>query len=622
MPTTGYIDLPAQASPRWKSPVANSAALPLTGNTAGDVRVTLNTDFIYVWSGSAWILAAGGASLGDVVGPASSTNNALALFNGTTGKLLKNSTLTYDGSSLSKTTDNAYTIGTSTAGRPSIVYAASGFQCGNIGTNANSIPVAFAGVPGFYVGSNLGISGFDQEAYGTGVASFGPFLVLRSARGTNTAPSATLVNDFLGSLTMSGFTGTDWNTEGFALVCKAAENYSSTNKGTLVSFRNIAVGSAISTSRLQLTGAGAVAITSGATSFTIGTLTTQTVTLANAQTALTVTATPPSSGNTIKSIEGFMAVGYTGNQSIRAGNFVNQSNSTGYDLGSVYGNIGVRGSAQGDQANTVNISVIGESLSGLLNIGVSGHVLVGQAGLSTNVGVQGFARNDGTINVGFYGKVSNTLGHLTSTTPNASAVAYFNNDDSGVTVLDCLVNSVTKVKVNGTGNLVLSNNLQMAGDGVADIGDFLDNRPANINAQLGLFLGTAEGSGAIGFLFSHGTNTSPTAVLSGDLLSEVDSRGYDGSSYPVDTSIQTYATENHTPTAHGSRLVIQTTPNTTDTPLDSLSVEENGDARIRGALGVGNSAAATTLGSVVKKIEIFDSAGASLGFIPVYNTIT
>lgn len=39
-------------------------------------------------------------------------------------------------------------------------------------------------------------------------------------------------------------------------------------------------------------------------------------------------------------------------------------------------------------------------------------------------------------------------------------------------------------------------------------------------------------------------------------------------------------------------------------------------------LGVGNSAAATTLGSVTKKIEIFDTAGASLGFIPVYGSIT
>ena len=41
-----------------------------------------------------------------------------------------------------------------------------------------------------------------------------------------------------------------------------------------------------------------------------------------------------------------------------------------------------------------------------------------------------------------------------------------------------------------------------------------------------------------------------------------------------------------------------------------------------GKLAVGNAAAATTPGSVVKKIEVFDAAGASLGFVPVYSSIT
>jgi hypothetical protein len=39
-------------------------------------------------------------------------------------------------------------------------------------------------------------------------------------------------------------------------------------------------------------------------------------------------------------------------------------------------------------------------------------------------------------------------------------------------------------------------------------------------------------------------------------------------------------------------------------------------------LAVGNSAAATTLGSVTKKIQVFDVNGTSLGYIPVYNSIT
>jgi hypothetical protein len=39
-------------------------------------------------------------------------------------------------------------------------------------------------------------------------------------------------------------------------------------------------------------------------------------------------------------------------------------------------------------------------------------------------------------------------------------------------------------------------------------------------------------------------------------------------------------------------------------------------------LGIGNSAAAATLGSVVKKMEVFSSTGVSLGFIPIYDAIT
>lgn len=41
-----------------------------------------------------------------------------------------------------------------------------------------------------------------------------------------------------------------------------------------------------------------------------------------------------------------------------------------------------------------------------------------------------------------------------------------------------------------------------------------------------------------------------------------------------------------------------------------------------GALKVGNASSATTPGTVVQKIEVFNAAGTSLGFVPVYNAIT
>jgi len=51
-------------------------------------------------------------------------------------------------------------------------------------------------------------------------------------------------------------------------------------------------------------------------------------------------------------------------------------------------------------------------------------------------------------------------------------------------------------------------------------------------------------------------------------------------------------------------------------------VECGGNMRITGNLGVGNSVAATTPGSVTNKIEVFDEAGVSIGFIAVYAAIT
>lgn len=59
-----------------------------------------------------------------------------------------------------------------------------------------------------------------------------------------------------------------------------------------------------------------------------------------------------------------------------------------------------------------------------------------------------------------------------------------------------------------------------------------------------------------------------------------------------------------------------------DAPLGSVTTLAGQKLLARGGLGVGNSAAATTPGSVVKKMEVFSETGASLGFVPIYSTIT
>lgn len=52
----------AQASTvgtNWKAPVTNAAALPASGNTSGDVAVTLDTGNLWEWNGSSWEIVAG-----------------------------------------------------------------------------------------------------------------------------------------------------------------------------------------------------------------------------------------------------------------------------------------------------------------------------------------------------------------------------------------------------------------------------------------------------------------------------------------------------------------------------------------------------------------------------------
>jgi hypothetical protein len=55
----------------------------------------------------------------------------------------------------------------------------------------------------------------------------------------------------------------------------------------------------------------------------------------------------------------------------------------------------------------------------------------------------------------------------------------------------------------------------------------------------------------------------------------------------------------------------------TITPAGALPVTNT-----TGKLETDQTAAATTLGTVVRRLEIFDAAGTSLGFIPIYDSIT
>jgi parallel beta-helix repeat protein len=62
---------------------------------------------------------------------------------------------------------------------------------------------------------------------------------------------------------------------------------------------------------------------------------------------------------------------------------------------------------------------------------------------------------------------------------------------------------------------------------------------------------------------------------------------------------------------------------TADAEISTVgTVKTTGKVLAAGGLGVGNSAPASQVGTVIRKIEVFTSTGVSLGYIPVYNSIT
>lgn len=65
-----------------------------------------------------------------------------------------------------------------------------------------------------------------------------------------------------------------------------------------------------------------------------------------------------------------------------------------------------------------------------------------------------------------------------------------------------------------------------------------------------------------------------------------------------------------------------TNPDTIFYRQGANKLRTDGKMMATNGLGAGNSAAATVLGSVVKKLEIFSDTGTSLGFIPIYDAIT
>jgi len=137
---TSATGLPLTTGVTGLLPVANGGTATSTPSIVAGANVTVSG----TWPNQT--IAAVGTGFGDVVGPASSTNNNLAAFDGTTGKLLKEAatvTIGQGGTGLSTLTANNVILGNGTSSPLFVAPSTAGNVLTSNGTTwASSLPAA------------------------------------------------------------------------------------------------------------------------------------------------------------------------------------------------------------------------------------------------------------------------------------------------------------------------------------------------------------------------------------------------------------------------------------------------------------------------------------------------
>lgn len=220
------------------SPVTSPATSLVVYNTASVNDVTPG---FYYWNGTLWIRILNGGS------PANAW-----LTTGNAG-----------------TTFGTHFIGTTDAQgldfRTNNVIRMSILSGGNVGIGTTTPAVNFE-VSASDVNTAINIVNTNSTAnrfprlniyqYGTNGSAV---LELHHANGTSSAPSATLVNDVLGTIDFDGYSGTAFF-DGIKIQCIASENWTGAAQGNYLSISGIANGSTALTERIRMTGNGFVGI--------------------------------------------------------------------------------------------------------------------------------------------------------------------------------------------------------------------------------------------------------------------------------------------------------------------------------------------------------------------------
>lgn len=169
-----------------------------------------------------------GTGSGDVVGPASATDNAIARYDGTTGKLIQNSAVVIDD-------DGDLGIGTTTPSDKITIYDA---------TNAKILV--------------QGDANSEVEIRRAGNNQSQPIMLLRKSRGTIASPAAITNSDVLGAVNFMGYGGSNYRNLGN--IISIVEQYTSdTSIASALYFTTCPIGSFNATERMRITSTGAIA---------------------------------------------------------------------------------------------------------------------------------------------------------------------------------------------------------------------------------------------------------------------------------------------------------------------------------------------------------------------------
>jgi hypothetical protein len=252
-----------------------ASAVPTAGNLLpGELALNIADMKLYCEnsSGVVTLLASATGASGDVVGPASSTDNAIVRFDGTTGKLVQDSAVTIadDGAtviSTNSTTDALRITQTGTGNAlviedsanpdstPFVVNASGQLLLGNTTTwpTGGGVAIALTSESGSTPNGNIASRRYATDADAT-------IFTQAKARGTLASPTVVADSDALGNLQWQGYDGTTF--VNCVRIRAEVDGTPGTNDvpGRLVFFIT-PDGSTVPTERMRISNAGVVTIT-------------------------------------------------------------------------------------------------------------------------------------------------------------------------------------------------------------------------------------------------------------------------------------------------------------------------------------------------------------------------